>query len=485
MLWMAPFNFLISSLLTFPLLLTVAEIIPLVGRSPISATHFKRQQLEGGFGNGSVAVFNKGNLQYSCNITLAGREYNVIVDTGSNDLWVKGAPPVTKALGVSATLAYSIGTVSGSINTANLAFDTFQVPNQAYLLASKSTDLDFPEGNGMLGIGPSNSSDILSKLNGTGTDGLPLLDRIFRQNMNTPNFITLLLSRSQDDKISRVPLLDNHPGLLTIGEPVPQYEEILNMPKLKVPIDPLGQQHWQTVLDSNGIIGPDGKPIQTNTGVPEPRDGKPDQLQVVFDSGFSLPQISGPILDAIYGKVPGAKFIESEGLYSIPCEYELNITFLFSGKEYPIAPLDLSINATLDDGTQGCFSHFQKAPDDIRKFGAIDAILGMAFLRNTYVLINFGDFVGGSDRSVADPYIQLLSTVNKTAAHLDFVNARLGGKDTTGSQAPLTGSTGNGNGNGNNNGSVPGKNNGTRRNSGLVGGWWFAICVILGIVAGI
>ncbi|KAJ8087243.1 hypothetical protein PM082_006073 [Marasmius tenuissimus] len=215
---------------------TLAEIIPLVGRSPVYATHSRRQLLEGrAFGNGSVAVFNQGNLQYSCNLTIGGREYNVIVDTGSNDLWVMGTPPTTETTGISASLAYSRGVVNGGINTADIAFDNFKVTKQAYLLASQSRDVGITNGNGILGIGPSNSSNILNKLKdsrNTTVDGLPLMDRIFRQNMNTPNFMTLLLSRSQDETVSRVPLLDNHPGLLTIGETVPEYKEIRNMPKL-------------------------------------------------------------------------------------------------------------------------------------------------------------------------------------------------------------------------------------------------------------
>jgi hypothetical protein len=48
-------------------------------------------------------------------------------------------------------------------------------------------------------------------------------------------------------------------------------------------------------------------------------------------------------------------------------------------------------------------------------------------VRNTYILINFGDFVDGSTSNVADPYIQLLSISDKTKIHQDFVNARLGG----------------------------------------------------------
>ncbi|KAL0581498.1 hypothetical protein V5O48_000556 [Marasmius crinis-equi] len=480
---MTPFHLILSSVLLILPALTVAEIIPLVGRSPIYSTHLRSRSLEGrAFGNGSVAVFNQGNLQYSCNITIGGREYNVIVDTGSNDLWVMGAPPVTDSTRISASLAYSRGVVSGGITTADVALDNFKVSKQAFLLADQSKDLGITAGNGILGIGPSNSSDILSKLKNSSMDGLPVMDRIFKQNPNTPNYMTLLLSRSQDDTVSRAPLLDNHPGLLTIGETVPQYKDILNMPKLNVPIDPMGQQHWQTLLDSNGIIGPDGKPIQTRTGVSEPRDGKEDQLHVVFDSGFSIPQLPRPIHDAIYGRIPGAKYIDSERLYSIPCEYELNVTFLLGGKEYPIAPLDLSINATLDDGTRGCFSHFQRAPDNIKDFGSIDGILGMAFLRNTYMLINFGNFVGGSGANAPAPYIQLLSTVDKSAAHRDFVNARLGGVDTTGSQTPLSGSE-----TGNNGNKSDDKNdkNGVGRGIAFGSIGWFMAFVVFGIVVGI
>ena len=58
-------------------------------------------------------------------------------------------------------------------------------------------------------------------------------------------------------------------------------------------------------------------------------------------------------------------------------------------------------------------------------------------VRNAYLLINFGDFVDGSTSNTAAPYIQLLSTTTPSDAHADFVRTRLGGVDTTASQAPL------------------------------------------------
>jgi len=57
-------------------------------------------------------------------------------------------------------------------------------------------------------------------------------------------------------------------------------------------------------------------------------------------------------------------------------------------------------------------------------------ILGMTFLRNAYLLINYGDYA----KTKTPPYAQLLSTTDPTVAHLDFVSTRLGGTDTTGVQ---------------------------------------------------
>jgi hypothetical protein len=52
-------------------------------------------------------------------------------------------------------------------------------------------------------------------------------------------------------------------------------------------------------------------------------------------------------------------------------------------------------------------------------------------VRNTYTLLDFGDWVDSTnDRS--SPFVQLLPVTNVSAAHTDFVNVRLGGVDTTG-----------------------------------------------------
>jgi hypothetical protein len=57
-------------------------------------------------------------------------------------------------------------------------------------------------------------------------------------------------------------------------------------------------------------------------------------------------------------------------------------------------------------------------------------ILGMSFLRNTYTLLDYGDWVK-SNKDRGDPYVQLLSVTDAAQAKSDFVQVRLGGVDTT------------------------------------------------------
>jgi hypothetical protein len=138
-------------------------------------------------------------------------------------------------------------------------------------------------GTGLIGLGPGFGSQVHAALNTS--QGVTPLDNIFLQNTSTPNYITILLQRDDDPG-------DVFPGELTIGELVPGYENVTNQPKLpvtQVSISDRGDQHWQLLLDDNGLIGPDGKPIDFDTGVKQ--TSNKGQLTAVLDSGFSLPQV--------------------------------------------------------------------------------------------------------------------------------------------------------------------------------------------------
>ncbi|KAI0051051.1 acid protease [Auriscalpium vulgare] len=385
---------------------------------------------------------NGQNIKYYANITLGGSPFSVQIDTGSSDLWVAGTVPGANNTGFSSGVQYAIGAVQGPVQTAPLEFAGYTVSDQAFLDAPWPSVLitpsdDNPAGEGLIGLGPNVGSNVYDAMKKQPA-GDAVLDRIFRQNTSTPNFITALLSRSDDPA-------EQFPGDVTVGEIVPGYENITSQAKVNVstvPTKVAADQHWQVLLDPNGIIGPNGQSINFSTGVATTSNKK--QLTAIFDTGFTLPQVPKSVSDAIYSGFEGAKYqnLSLTGpIWTLPCDIEVNITFKIGGQSYPVHPLDanLDLQVTDADGKKTCIGAFQ--PISTATDPDFDLILGMAFLRNAYLLVNFGDFVDGST-SRANPYVQLLSITNDTAAaHTDFVNVRLNGVDKTGDQRTTAGQT--------------------------------------------
>ncbi|PSR78178.1 hypothetical protein PHLCEN_2v7510 [Hermanssonia centrifuga] len=387
-----PFRLLIlTSFLAFPINFAEAVRLELQGKHihPIRGGLNRRASL-----TGTTSLNDTQDINYTTNITLGGNQFAVIIDTGSADFYVTGTVPGSVDTGKTASVQYAIGSVEVDVPEAN---------------SSKSV------GTGLIGLGPHYDSEIHYQLGNSSGD--TVLDRIFQQNTSTPNYITILLGR--DDDPSGI-----FPGDLTIGEILPGYEAITAQPQLNVTqvsiVNNTGNQHWQTLLDADGIIGPNGKVIDISTVVSSTSNKK--QLTAIFDSGS--------VSEAIYGDVSGAVLntinTQGEQLWTLPCDVEINISFNLGGKNFPVHPLDtsLDLNETDNLGNRICFGAFQPIIPTATSPNA-DMILGMAFLRNAYLYINFGDFIDGETNDTADPYIQLLSTTNDSSkARSEFVEAR-------------------------------------------------------------
>lgn len=210
------------------------------------------------------------------------------------------------------------------------------------------------DGTGLIGLGPNRGSNVRDTLKSR--TGNAVLDRIFLSDTSTPNYLTTLLGRSNDPT-------DLYPGNITVGEVVPGFQNVTQMPKLpvaEVSVREQGDQHWQIFLDKDGITGPDGKLINVTSIV----DGGP-RLNAVLDTGFSLTQVPRQLADAIYGKIPGATFGEAGRgagqTWMFPCEVEVNITFRIGGVSYPIHPLDASLKWSAN-GTEFCIGSVSVFP---------------------------------------------------------------------------------------------------------------------------
>jgi len=227
---------------------------------------------------------------------------------------------------------------------------------------------------------------------------------------------------------------------MTISEVLTQYQDVQNQPKIPVTIVPSqlsSDQHFSVLLDADGIIGPDGKPIQTKSSATAAPSFDAHRFQTVIDSGFTLPQMPADVVAAIYSGLKNAQLVNfsdaSGEVWTFDCDVEVNISISIGNKLFPIHPLDLSRQAKDNNGNPLCFGTIQPtiagAQDPL-----FDAIFGMAVLTNMYVLLNYGDFIDGSSNT-ANPYIQFLSTTDPAKAHAEFVAQRLDGKDTTGFQS--------------------------------------------------
>lgn len=178
--------------------------------------------------------------------------------------------------------------------SATFDFAGFSIPSQFYseaisfvwLILAHLLAVDAPDGNaapgadGLIGLGPSSGSSVRDSANSSAAN--PPLDRIFTSNSSLSPTIAILLQRSDDPD-------EPYPGDLAVGEVLPDYQDILSQPRHAVTLAPLqGGQHWQTLLDINGIIGPNGKPIQIKTQV---TGAQSPNATVIFDTGFTLPQV--------------------------------------------------------------------------------------------------------------------------------------------------------------------------------------------------
>ena len=142
-----------------------------------------------------------------------------------------------------------------------------------------------PEGLGLVGLGPRSGSVVRAAVNSSAGD--PPMDRIFGQNTSISNFISVLLSRPNDTD-------EAYTGEVTISEILPEFQNISNQPK--VPVSVLeskisADQHFSVLLDPDGIIGPDGNAIKTTSNTSLAPSHNQSQLQVFFDTGYSLPQL--------------------------------------------------------------------------------------------------------------------------------------------------------------------------------------------------
>ncbi|KAL5521820.1 hypothetical protein ACEPAF_2568 [Sanghuangporus sanghuang] len=337
---------------------------------------------------------------YVASLSVAGQEFVVQLDTGSSDLWIDTSGVDLSGLtatGLETGLTYGDDTVAqGPVYVGEITFGDFTVDSA--FISAPGTNATTNNDKGLLGVGPPQLSSIFQTLSGTPYEsfGMTLLGNVFASNSSVPQYTTFTLSRSFATG-------KTDGGVFTVGEVPSNLSTVLNAPKLNVVSD----DRWIVLLD--GIVV-NGRNVSGGSSF-EVSGQTTGQTLANLDTGTSLAQIPQDYAEVMYGSVPGAQFVRSSGIYILPCSTNLNVSFVFSGIEYPVHPID-TVAATRDDsGNVVCYSGFAIGEDNSE-----DWLLGDSFLRNVFALYDYGSFFNES----STPYIQLLSTTDADQAYAEF-----------------------------------------------------------------
>ncbi|KIP07540.1 hypothetical protein PHLGIDRAFT_35388 [Phlebiopsis gigantea 11061_1 CR5-6] len=366
-----------------------------------------------------IGVDDSQDLQYNVNITLGGQQFEVILDSGSSDLWVMSntSLKLTNDSGIATGISYGEGFVAGPIQFAELQLGPYTVPSQAFINVNESQDLG--GAIGILGIAfdlriLDSTEDALKRAWGNDTTlGRTPLANILSQNQSIKPVFDVSLGRSSDlDEYSE--------GLFVIGQHAPQFAAVEQAPILPQVTD----GRWSALVDGFSVNGQNFT-FTTKSEVSDVPDGK---LVAFLDTGTSLPEIPSEAVDFIYGSIPGS--VSDNGTWYIPCQSGANLTWYLGGQAFPTNPLDLTIltNVTLASGSATgddldvtlCVGAYQPGTPP---YPGIDMVLGDSFLRNVYVSFNFGQYDERTENGTGS-YIQLLSTTNESDAWTDFLVSR-------------------------------------------------------------
>ncbi|CAG8789694.1 13917_t:CDS:1 [Cetraspora pellucida] len=304
------------------------------------------------------------DLSYYAKIIIGNQEFNILLDTGSSNLWIPNkdctsaacqnhnrfnpsSSPTFKKEGNPWSIQYGTGFASGITGIDNVKIGRFTADNQIFGLANNISDFFIPlENDGILGL----AFDSLNTIdNGTQT----LISTLIKQKKIRPIF-SFHFQRALD--------FDDQ-GTFTLGgvDKTKFKGEITFNPlnSIKLPLDGF----WVINLD-DAIV--DSKPLSFL--------GK----AAIIDTGTSILILPDNDTAAIHNQIPGAVFDSQDDLYIIPCDTTAVVAFRFGGVDFSIQSKDLILAPI--SGTD-CISSIIPSGDSLPS----DVwLLGQTFLRNVY-----------------------------------------------------------------------------------------------------
>ncbi|THH20359.1 hypothetical protein EW146_g983 [Bondarzewia mesenterica] len=353
--------------------------------------------------------------------SIGGQELQVILDTGSSDLWVvsedcrgpdcTGVSKYSKtaSLRISSSefkLDYLVGTVSGTIGFETVTFGSYQVTSQVFAMANETHNLDLSsaENSGILGL----SFPLVASI--TATTGKTLLENLFSYFDDSHRYFAFKLGREMDDSSFTLGKIDT---ALANSMDDFTYTPVYSGKDSRF-------DYWKLPLQAITL----NSPASFTSLSPSRVSGSPTPI-AVFDTGTTF--ILGPTIDVdALWIAAGASRKTDAGQWQVQCNRAVSVGFVLgdgaSQKEYIVDPID--INRRGRDVDDWCVCAELPCERCDFEINSGDWILGDAFLRNVYV-------VHQGATSHRSPLIGLLNMTDPTSSLKKFQQER--GDDPTSS----------------------------------------------------
>jgi len=314
---------------------------------------------------------------YSAQITLGtpGKPFDVILDTGSSDLWV--ATPQCQCTQLTAfnpsssstletsqqtvDIQYGMGEVQGPVAEDTVSIGGFSVSKQQFVLAEQVSQLPLVGSlSGLLGLGFQSIAQ---------TRATPLIEALAQGNQ--------LISQSMSFYLNRLINDPNAPseapgGTFTIGGTNSSlFQGDIDFVNLPSNIEP---GFWLLPVTAVGV---QGSKLTMGSGN--------SQSLAAIDTGTT--NIGGPsdVVAEIYGKIPGSQALsgQMEGFFSVPCATSVKTSFTFSSKTWDIDPTDFIVQQLEGNNCLGAIFGVDLGPQ------SPDWVIGDTFLKNVYSVFRF------------------------------------------------------------------------------------------------
>ncbi|KAJ7252091.1 aspartic peptidase A1 [Mycena haematopus] len=310
---------------------------------------------------------------------LLPQSFDVILDTGSSDLWVadsncvncQRATPVFNS-GQSNTfvqqsdnplpISYGSGNVEGFLATESVSMGNFSLQKQGFLsVESVSDGLLSGSVSGIMGLA-------FSAISSTGAT--PFWQSLISTNQLAAPEMAFWLTRFRGTNFK-----DEEPGgSFTLGGTnASLFQGDIEFLPMAGPSDPT---FWLLGVSAITVQGQDLQLAATGNGA-----------LAAIDTGTTL--IGGPTTDVenFWAQIKGsAKIPSMPGFFEFPCSTTLNVSMAFGGKLWPISPADMNLGSGTNNGNQclgGIFDLTQGSNIEASQ-GNPSWVVGDTFLKNVY-----------------------------------------------------------------------------------------------------